>query len=278
MPVKPATRSGFYGFFPSAALTGMIWKWYLFFSVFGVAGCETAPNGAPVASELLAPVQPVTSIGSIPAPDGFRRVEAGPGSFAAWLRDVPLKKEKAVYLYNGKLKPNQSAQFAVIDIPVGKKDLQQCADAVMRLRAEYLFSQGKFREIAFMDYSGKWYKWNGGASRPAFENYLQTVFGWCGSASLEKQMKPVRDFNSISSGDVFVKGGFPGHAVTVVDIAINNKGKKIFMLAQGYQPAQDMHVLVNLLNGALSPWYEIPEGEIIDTPEWTFRKGQLKTW
>jgi len=278
MPVRPVTRAGFYGFLLSAALTGMVWKWYLSFSLFSVTGCEPAPGGAPVAAELHSPVKPVTSIGSIPVPDGFRRVEAGPGSFAAWLRDVPLKKEKAVYLYNGKLKPNQSAQFAVIDIPVGKKDLQQCADAVMRLRAEYLFSQEKYPEIAFMDYSGKWYKWNGAASRPAFENYLQTVFGWCGSASLEKQLRPVRDFNSISAGDVFVKGGFPGHAVTVVDIAMNNKGKKIFMLAQGYQPAQDMHVLVNPLNGSLSPWYAIPEGEIIDTPEWTFRKGQLKTW
>lgn len=35
-------------------------------------------------------------------------------------------------LYNGSQKPNQSVHYAVFDIDVGKEDLQQCADAVMR--------------------------------------------------------------------------------------------------------------------------------------------------
>jgi hypothetical protein len=191
---------------------------------------------------------------------------------------VSLKKDKAVYLYNGKLKPNQSAQFAVIDIPVGNKDLQQCADAVMRLRAEYLYAEKKYSDIAFIDYNNKWYKWTGKNNRPAFDNYLQNVFGWCGSASLEKQLKPVADFNSIKAGDVFVQGGFPGHAMMVVDVAINERGKKIFMLAQGYQPAQDMHVVVNPMDGKLSPWYEITDAEKIITPEWEFNKRNLRSW
>lgn len=253
---------------------------FLLFSLLSL-GCEPAKNEQPV-SERDFPDKPVMdvykTIGSIPAPKGYTREIARPGTFATWLRAVPLKKDKTVYLYDGRVKPNQSAQFAVIDIPVGKKDLQQCADVVMRLRAEYLYAQQQYNQIAFMDYSGKWYKWPGGANRPAFDNYLQNVFGWCGSASLEKQLKPVNDFNSIKAGDVLIKGGFPGHAVTVVDIATNNKGKKVFMLVQGYQPAQDMHLLVNPINDGLSPWYEIPDGEVIDTPEWVFRKSNLKAW
>ena len=66
----------------------------------------------------------------------------------------------------------------------------------------------------------------GTANRTAFDKYLQNVFGWCGSASLEMQLKPVTDFGSINSGDVLVKGGYPGHAMIVVDVAVNDKGKK----------------------------------------------------
>ena len=86
------------------------------------------------------------------------------------------------------MKPNKTAQYAVIDLPTGNKDLQQCADVVMKLRAEYLFNSEKYNAIAFMDYSGKWYKWTGRNNRIAFEDYILTVFGWCGSASLEKQL------------------------------------------------------------------------------------------
>jgi Domain of unknown function (4846) len=217
-------------------------------------------------------------IGEIPVPAGFTRVKEGPDSFGSWLRQVPLKKDKTVYLYNGSVKANQLAQYAVIDISTGKKDLQQCADVVMRLRAEYLFSQKKYKEIAFMDYSGKWYTWNNGGDRAAFDQYLQNVFGWCGSASLEKQLKRVNAFDEIQTGDVLVMGGFPGHAVTVIDMAISARGEKIFMLAQGYQPAQDMHVLVNMNEPGISPWYRIPEGEEVYTPEWTFKKTHLRRW
>jgi hypothetical protein len=241
-------------------------------------GCGGPRSEAPaIKAKAEVPVAYKT-IGEIPVPAAYKRVEAVPGSFAAWLRMVPLKKDKTVYLYNGTVKRNQSAQFAVIDISVGNKDLQQCADAVMRLRAEYLFVQKKYDSIAFMDYSNKWYKWQGTGSRNAFDNYLQTVFGWCGSASLEKQLKPVSRFADIKAGNVLVKGGFPGHAMLVVDIAVNAGGKKLFMLAQGYQPAQDMHVVVNSGNLQLSPWYEIPDGNEIDTPEWIFYTSNLRDW
>lgn len=218
------------------------------------------------------------TIGAIALPAGYSRMPAAAGTFAAWLRQVPLKEDKTVYLYNGMPKANQSAQYAVIDIPVGKKDLQQCADAAMRLRAEYLFIEKKYGEIAFMDFNGKWYTWKGGNNRTAFEIYLQTVFGWCGSASLEKQLKPVSDFNDIQTGDVLITGGFPGHAMTVVDMAVNTKGEKIFLLAQGYQPAQDIHVLLNHEENTISPWYRIPIENILYTPEWFFYKKNLRRW
>ena len=75
---------------------------------------------------------------------------AAPESFASWLRGLPLKPEGSpVKLYNGRDKARQDVHAAVIDIDVGSRDLQQCADAVMRLRAEWQFSNGHKNEIAF---------------------------------------------------------------------------------------------------------------------------------
>ncbi|NOT52302.1 MAG: hypothetical protein HOP10_13610 [Chitinophagaceae bacterium] len=217
-------------------------------------------------------------IEDIQTPAGYKRLDAPEDSFGAWLRRLSLKENKTVYLFNGSVKPNQLAQFAVLDITTGDKDLQQCADAVMRLRAEYLFATKKFDSICFIDYNGKKYQWSGDSDRTKFGPYLENVFGWCGSASLEKQLKPVPDYNSIQIGDVLIRGGFPGHAVLVTDMAINEKGEKIYLLVQGYQPAQDMHVLVNPVDNSLSPWYKVTDSGAIYTPEWTFERSQLRRW
>jgi hypothetical protein len=87
-----------------------------------------------------------------------------------WLRKRGLKKDKTVYLFNGAEKKIQSAQFAVLDIPVGDKDLQQCADAVMRLRGEYLFASKNFSDIIFTDNEDGKYEF----TEPFTEDHLYT--------------------------------------------------------------------------------------------------------
>ncbi len=211
-------------------------------------------------------------------PEGFSFIKNEQNSFAAWLENVPLKRDKTVYLFDGSQKKNQSAQFAVVDITVGEKNLQQCADAIMRLRAEYLFSQQKFKEFFFIDNAGKEYHFTSPITRQNFSVYLEKVFGMCGSASLSKQLKAVNDFSKIKAGDVLIKGGFPGHAVIVMAVAINDSGKKIFLLAQSYMPAQDVHVLLNPTNEKLSPWYEMDKKDTIITPEYVFHHNQLMEW
>ena len=220
---------------------------------------------------------PVATIKNIPLPPGFERLPAADNSFTAWLRNRPLKNSNTVFLYNGMPKRNQSAQFAVLDISVGNEDLQQCADAVMRLRAEYLYEQGRFNEIAFSDNS-KTYHYRDGNNRPAFNAYLRKVFSWCGSASLARQLRAVPKMENIAAGDVLIWGGYPGHAVMVMDVAVNNKGEKIYLLAQSYMPAQDIHVLKNPAAPAGNPWYKVVEGQPVVTPEWTFKPGQLRRW
>jgi hypothetical protein len=86
------------------------------------------------------------------------------------------------------------------------------------------------------------------------------------------------DARVLITGDVLIRGGFPGHAVIVIDVAINKGGKKIYLLAQSYMPAQDIHVLINPVNKLLSPWYEVHDKTNIETPEYTFTKFELKRW
>jgi len=218
-----------------------------------------------------------SSINAVPLPTGYTRIDAGKNSFTEWLRNIHLKKDKTVYLYNGLPKRNQSAQFAVLDISVGNKDLQQCADAVMRLRAEYLFAEKKFSEILFRDNNNLAYELGMNHDRTNFDHYLNNVFAHCGSLSLQKQLNPITNLNSIQPGDVLIQGGSPGHAMIIVDMAEDKNGKKIFLLAQSYMPAQDIHIVVNPMNKTLSPWYELND-QTIYTPEWTFPKNHFRTW
>jgi hypothetical protein len=242
-----------------------------------LVSCQGNPFANPLQEAIVNPVY-YDSIRAIPPPEGYKRIKAEPGSFGEWLRKLPLKKDNTVYLYNGVMKEDQSVQFAVLDIPVGKKDLQQCADAVMRLRAEYLFAHKRYDEIEFRDNNNKAYRWTKGNDRAAFERYLEQVFGWCGSASLSKQMKAVHDVNTMQPGDVFIEGGFPGHAMIVIDVAVNKQGKKAFMMAQSFMPAQDIHIVRSTVTGARSCWYEMDDSKELVTPEWIFRKSDLKTW
>jgi hypothetical protein len=215
---------------------------------------------------------------SILLPNGFERVKSDSDSFCAYLRHIGLKKRTTVFLYNGLQKGNQTAQYAVLDISVGNSDLQQCADAVMRLRAEYLFNQKNFEQINFYDNEHTAYTFSTPFTRDHFDKYLNRVFGMCGSSSLSKQLNHVKTFSEIQPGDVLIRGGFPGHAVIVLDVAENDSGKKIFLLAQSYMPAQDIHVLKNPTNENLSPWYEVNGDNIILTPEYSFTKNELMRW
>jgi hypothetical protein len=212
---------------------------------------------------------------SIPLPPGYSRIPVQDRSYAAWLRHLPLRSDQTVYLWNGQRKANQSAQYAVVDLPIGNQDLQQCADVIMRLRAEWLFQNGRANEIDFIDNNRTHYALQKGED---LNTYLKKVFVHCGTASLEKQLANKSGLRQVEGGDVLIKGGSPGHAMLVMDVAQNAAGKRIFLLAQGYMPAQDIHVVRNPNESALSPWYDAWIQEQVNTPEWTFYRPCLKTW
>ncbi|NJO01015.1 MAG: DUF4846 domain-containing protein [Bacteroidia bacterium] len=72
----------------------------------------------------------------------------------SYLQNLPIKEDTVIYLFNGKIKPDQSFGYLVIDMDIGERNLQQCADAAIRLRAEYLYAQQRFEEIHFNFSSG----------------------------------------------------------------------------------------------------------------------------
>jgi hypothetical protein len=188
---------------------------------------------------------------------------------------------------------------AVVDLDVGSRDLQQCADTVIRLRAEYLWAAGRRDEIAFRFTSGhlaafsRWgdglrplvlgsrVRWSRRArpdrSRGSFAAYLDAVFAYAGTLSLARDLAVVEDARDLRIGDVLVRGGSPGHASLVVDLAEEERtGRRAFLLAQGFMPAQEMHVVTNPGDRGLSPWFGAPMGERLHTPNWTFRREDLR--
>ena len=237
----------------------------------------------------------VRKVIDIPVPRGYERTQET--GFGEYLRELPLKKDGTkVRLYDGAEKSWQGGAYAVIDMEIGTSDLQQCADAVIRLRAEYLYKNRMYEDIHFnftngfrADYtkwadgyrikvSGnnvRWYK----ACEPdfsykTFRKYLDMVFSYAGTASLSKELASVR-ITDIRIGDVFIQGGFPGHAMIVVDIAESEDGDKAILVAQSYMPAQDIHIVTN--PEGPSPWYIISDTtEDILFPEWHFTSKDLK--
>lgn len=230
-------------------------------------------------------------------PPGYNRTDVD--NFGNYLRTLPLHRHGyKVHLYNGEEKANQNVHAAVLKIDVGDKNLQQCADAVMRLRAEYLYKAGEFDKISFNFTNGfpaSFAKWASGykivvngndaswmpsatanASYTSFRQYLDIVFMYAGTLSLYRQMTKI-PFKDIQPGHVLIQGGSPGHAVIIIDIAINDKGEKMFLLAQSYMPAQEIHILVNPANKSISPWYFSADiHTTISTPEWEFNIEDLK--
>lgn len=227
-------------------------------------------------------IGPAETLGErIAPPPDFERVPAEAGSFAHWLRGLPMKAPGApVLTFTGKQKARQDVHTDVIDIDVGDRDLQQCADAIMRLRAEWLYSARRDKEIAFNDTKGKRLKFASRTKRdyPGLRRYLNYVFAYAGTYSLERELKPTA-IEELQIGDVFIRGGFPGHAVLVADMVENrDTGEKRFLLLQSYMPAQDIHVLKNPAASDGSPWYATGFGETLITPEWVFPKNQLRRW
>lgn len=264
--------------------------------ITGLLSCNSNERSTFEVTDSLKTIQHVSDI---PLPDGFSYIRGADTSFADWLLNLKIKKDKTVYLYNGSKKTYQHAQYAILDIPIGDRDLLQCADVTMKLRGDHLYEMQDHEKIKYRSTSGEIFsfaEWKKGVrwkqsgnklvkylaqpdqSVKGYSRFMELVYNYCGTYSLSKQLKQFEDASKIQPGDVFVEGGFPGHAVIVLAVAKNKDQKVIFLLAQGYMPAQDIHILINPHNPSLNPWYSADKIDPLITPEWTFGREHLKRW
>jgi len=234
------------------------------------------------------PVPDDTLESRFPDPAGAHRVALETQSFGAWLRGLPLAApDTPVRSHTGReLHPVGDPRVAaVVAIDVGTADLQQCADAVLRLHAEWRWSQGH-RDLAYQAASGlalpfsryargervvaqgNRLEWKAvgraGQSHRAFRSYLDMVFAWANTVSVARQARPVAA-SELRPGDFFILPGNPGHSVLVLDLAESADGQLYALLGQSYMPAQNVHVLKPPGGGT---WWTLELGEPVATPFW----------
>ena len=234
----------------------------------------------------------------IETPKNYTREQVEDTSLGAFLRRYEMKDDGSqVMLYDGTYKKNQDAHVAIFKLPLENYDLQQCADSIIRVYAEYFWHTKQYKRISFHFANGfeakyaiwvKGYKiktfvndvtWlvdeSANDSYESFKEYLQMVFCYASTISMDKEAIAIED-KDISIGDIFIVAGRPGHAVMVVDTCVNAEGNKAFLLAQGFMPAQEFQVLKNPQHPN-DPWYYLDELSYpFRTPEYTFQQGSLK--
>lgn len=252
----------------------------------GQAG--VAENGN-IAKEETTTTADSTAYTRFDVPKGYKRVETNTGSFAEYLRTMPLKPRGTdLRYYNGTIK-SEHYDGGVADLDFGYQSTNQCADAVIFLRAMYLWQQKRYNEIHFnftngfrADYS-RWangdrivvntktwhcswvHKKGKDYSYPTFRKYLDIVFNYAGTLSLEKELTLVKD-NKIEIGDVLINGGSPGHTVIVVDKAVSTTDPTdaVYLLAQSFMPAQEIEIF--------NKWFHInPNEKYFESPSWVFK-------
>lgn len=217
-----------------------------------------------------------------------------PGTWQYFLQQLPTQEGEVV---NYRVEPvaNQAKATAIVNYDVGTKDLQQCADALIRLRAEYLFAANRKPEIAFHFTSGHLFTFADYCKglRPVLSGnqvkleslvtpcqpghavlrrYLDIVDTYAGTISLANELHPVSE---LSVGTVIIRPGSPGHCSMVCDEATTSTGEKVYKLVEGYTPAQSIYILRNPYDEKMGAWQPIILDGSVQTASYHFSSYKL---
>jgi len=204
-------------------------------------------------------------------PEGYNRIYND--KYSEWLINHSIILNEEVKTYNGDtIKGLGSYYIAKFDYDIGNKNLHQCADAAIYLNAMFNYQVGDWYKIKYHSNNGKIMAYSNFAyasKKNSFKSYLEHVWTWAGTWSLEKYDTYTIDIKDIKPGDIFIIGGSPGHTVIIVDVIKNKENVKKVILAQSYMPAQETHIL---LNNNYNVWHNLKE----DIKNLGFNKDNLK--
>ncbi len=93
--------------------------------------------------------------------------------------------------------------------------------------------------------------------------------------SLYHELPKVNDVKNLKLGDMLIKGGSPGHIVMIFDEVVNKKGEKLYLLFQGNTPAQSVHLVKNLEDSNISPWYHLKKDATIPVSNYIFGSSKF---
>ncbi len=234
--------------------------------------------------------------GRLLVPKGFAREITNENTWEHFIQNQALEKFGSPILkHDGTKILDQKHHVGTLTYDVGEKDLQQCADALIRLRAEYLFGQKRYNEIGFNFTSGNHFTWksyaegerplingnnvkfikrapeNALSSYSDFRQYLDIIYNYAGTISLSKELKDSKSSAELNIGDLIITPGSPGHTVMIADKISDGENEK-YALIEGFTPAQSIHVLSLIGN----TWLNIKPGAIIETPRYTFQNAVIK--
>jgi hypothetical protein len=212
-------------------------------------------------------------------PEGLSAEPVAGGTFGAWLGGLPVDPARTTP-HTSRGMPTLSPSAGIIVLDVGEKDLQQCADSILRLHAEWAWSRGGSarQAIAYHFTSGhraSWADWTAGRewqvrgsevirakgsprtpSRQQFRLYLEQVFIYAGTRSLPADTRELTAAEAPEAGDILVNPGSPGHAVLLLRTARGDDGDLYALLGEGWMPAQEFHVVRDRLRDRV--WMPLP--------------------
>ncbi|KAA3610223.1 MAG: hypothetical protein D8M58_06660 [Calditrichaeota bacterium] len=209
-------------------------------------------------------------------PVGYLRVKTDSNSFAAYLRNLPAINDNVLdFKNNVRIENGDSSLALVVPVSIKGNRLWQCMDIILLFQTDFLSRSNKVDKINFPLPDGtnlSWAEWKDGirpefsgdrfaksvssgkdSTAKNFQRYLNNIFSYSGTQTFYHHFSKV-SLDSIKPGDFIVKKGKKGHAVLIVDVAINKQNEKVVLIGQGDTPACQFYLLKNKQG---SPWFKI---------------------